>query len=99
MATVSRSLHSLRTYVGSLTWPPLVSLSRGFVLSLLRRIEVGTIVVTDCDGAKIVCGAHQPNDRPKTELRVLKETFWVRMLLFADMVRQISRSMAGEACD
>lgn len=53
----------------------------------------------DCNGAIIVCGAHQPNDRPKTELRVLKETFWVRMLLFADMVREISQSKAREACD
>lgn len=88
MATISRSFYSLRTAVGSLTWSPLVRLSRGFVLALLERIEVGTVVVTDSNGAVFVCGAGHPNDvGPKTELRVLKEAFWVRMLLFADMVR------------
>lgn len=69
-------------------WSSLVRLSRGFVLALLQRIEVGTVVVTDSSGAVFVCGAPQPNDAgPKTEVRVLKDTFWVRMLLFADMVR------------
>lgn len=99
MATVYRSFNSLRTQVGSLTWASLVSLSRAFVLALLKRIEVGTIVVTDSNGAVLVCGAVQPDDPgPKTELRVLKDTFWVRMLLFADMVRQNSLSKAREAC-
>lgn len=52
------------------------------------------MVVTDCDGAVFVCGADQPHDvGPKAQLRVLKEIFWVRMLLFADMVRQNSVSI------
>lgn len=98
MATISYSFNSLRTYMGSLTWPTLIRVSRGFVLALLKRIEIGTVVVTDCDGAVFVCGADQPNDAgPNTELRVLKEMFWLRMLLFADMVRQNSVFMASNA--
>lgn len=98
MAMVSRPFNSLRSYVASLTWAPLVNLSRSFVLALLKRIEVGTVVVIDCNGAVFECGAHQPDDSgPKTELRVLKENFWVRILLFADMVRQNSVSVDHEA--
>ncbi len=47
-------------------------------------------MVTDSDGAVTVCGARKVKDgTPSTELRVLRETFWVRALLFADMVRVI----------
>lgn len=90
MAVVSRSFGSLRTYVGSLTWGPLVRLSRGMVLGLLQRIELGRIVVTDSDGTVIVCGvAPTKAGWPQTEIKVLKETFWVRVLLFADMVSYV----------
>ena len=88
MPTVSPVLNSLRTYVGSLAWAPLVKLSRGIVLGMLQRIEVGQIVVKDSNGASFVCGAALTKSvKLKTELRVLNETFWVRVLLFADMVR------------
>lgn len=90
MAILTDSFDLLRTYAGSLTWSPLVRSSRGTVLGLLRRIVVGQIVVTDSDGAVTVCGALKVKDgTPSTQLRVLKETFWVRALLFADMVRVI----------
>ena len=43
--------------------------------------------MTDYDGTMIVCGEGEAkNGRPTTELKVLKEVFWVRVLLFADMV-------------
>ena len=87
MAVLTNSFDALRTYAGSLTWSPLVRFSRGAVLGLLRRIAVGQVVVTDSDGAVIMCGSPKVKEgTPKTELRVLKETFWVRALLFADMV-------------
>lgn len=89
MAFVSGSFDSLRKYVGSLTWGPLVRLSRGVVLGLLQRVEVGQIIVTDSSGTLFACGAAPAkNNWPKTELKVLKETFWVRVMLFADMVRE-----------
>lgn len=87
MAHPGYSFDILRTYAGSITWQPLVRFSRGIVLGLLRRIVVGQIVVRDSDGAVTICGAPEvKSGTPRSELRVLKETFWVRALLFADMV-------------
>ena len=82
------TVDAVRAYTGSVTWGPLVSLSRSVVISLLRRVEVGQIVVTDVNGIMTLCGAPQPKDgTPRTELKVLREAFWVRLFLFADMVR------------
>ena len=87
MALLTDPLDALRTYVGSFAWQPMVRFSRSIILGLLRRILVGQILVRDSDGAVTVCGAPQVKDgTPRTDLRVLKETFWVRVLLFADMV-------------
>ena len=87
MAMLSRPFDLLRTYVGSLTWAPFVQISRSTVLGLLQRIQQGRLTVTDCDGSVTLCGAIK-DGAPKTELKVLKEAFWVRVLLFADMVRR-----------
>ncbi len=96
MAILTNSFDSLRSYAGSLTWSPLVRFSCGAVLGLLRRIVVGQIVITDSDGMVTLCGAPRIKDgTPRTELRVLKETFWVRVLLFADMVRVIPGLVYG----
>lgn len=95
MAIVSRTFDSLRSYVGSFTWGPFVTISRSTVLGLLGRIQLGQLVVKDCDGATTICGQLGKEDgSPHTELRVLKESFWVRVMLFADMVRQ-PRSLCG----
>lgn len=87
MAIVSRTFDSLRSYLGSFTWGPLVKLSRSTVLGLLSRIEVGQLVIRDGDGTVKICGQLGIKDAsPRTELRVSKEAFWVRVMLFADMV-------------
>lgn len=87
MAIVSRTFDSLRSYLGSFTWGPFVKLSRSTVLGLLSRIEVGQLVVRDSDGTVTICGQPCIKDgSPRTELRVSKEAFWVRVMLFADMV-------------
>ena len=66
-----------------------MKLSRNTVLGLLGRIEVGQLVVIDSDGTVTLCGKQDgKNETPRTELKVLKEAFWVRVLLFADMVRR-----------
>ena len=89
MAIVSRTFDSLRSYVGSFTWGPFVTISRSTVLGLLGRIQVGQLVVQDSDGTTTICGPLGKRDgSPHTELKVLKEAFWVRVMLFADMVRQ-----------
>lgn len=87
MAVLAPSFDSIRSYIGSLTWAPFVKLSRSTVLALLCRIEIGQLVVKDSEGTQIVCGRPGIKDgSPRTELRVLKQTFWVRVMLFADMV-------------
>ena len=87
MAIISCTFDSLRSYVGTFTWDPFVKLSRNTVLGLLRRIEVGQLVVRDKDGTVTVCGQPGIKDgSSRTELRVFKESFWVRVMLFADMV-------------
>lgn len=87
MALLTRSIDSVRSYLGSLTWGPIVKSSRSAVLALFQRIEIGQLVITDSDGTVTVCGqSHSQDGAPRTELNVLKEAFWVRVLLFADMV-------------
>ena len=87
MAIVARTFDSLRSYIGSSTWGPFVKLSRSTVLGLLSRIQVGQLVVRDSDGIVTICGQPGSKDAsPCTELRVSKEAFWVRVMLFADMV-------------
>lgn len=89
-SAVLSSFDALQGYARSVSWGPIVNFSRNQVLSLLRRIEIGQIVVTDRNGMVTICGSPAPKDgTPKTELKVHKEAFWVRLLLFADMVRII----------
>lgn len=79
---------SLRNSMGLIAWGPLVRFSRATVLAVLSRIEVGQILVVDSDGTAARCGGpSESSEGPKAELRVVKDSFWVRALLFADMVR------------
>ena len=79
---------SARQYATSLTWAPLVQLSRTTILAIFSKIAVGQLKIIDADGRVTICGQLGTSvEGPQTELRVHKETFWVRMLLFADMVR------------
>ncbi|KAL9108139.1 MAG: hypothetical protein Q9187_008339, partial [Circinaria calcarea] len=97
-SAINGTLDVIRAHVGSVTWGPLVTLSRSVVLSLLKRVELGQIVVTDSNGAVTVCGSRQPKDgTPSTELRILKEACWVRLLLFADMIFILNRKQLSNA--
>ena len=88
MALVSRAFDSWRTSIEWITWGPLVRFSRRTVLAVLSRIEVGAVVVIDSDGTATHCGeAGESPKGPRAELRVVKDAFWVRALLLADMVR------------
>ena len=96
MAIISSAFNSLRSYLDSFTRGPFVKLSRSTVLGLLSRIEVGQLVLKDSDGAVTICGQSGIEDAcPHTELRVLKEAFWVRVMLFADMVGDPIVTMAA----
>lgn len=71
---------------GSVVWGPFVKFSRTAVLSLLQKIEAGQLLVREDDGTEIVCGRVGVDQTLKTQLRIHRETFWVRLALFADMV-------------
>jgi cyclopropane-fatty-acyl-phospholipid synthase len=84
---VSSAFDTLRAQVGSVAWGPLVRLSRKAVLSVLQQVEVGRLLVQEHDGSETVCGKKSASSAaPATELKVHRETFWVRLALFADMV-------------
>ena len=85
---VTSVLDSLRSYTGSVAWAPLVQLSRSSILSVLSGIERGTLTIREKDGTETVCGG-RPVGReewPVSSLKVLREAFWLRVALFADMV-------------
>lgn len=91
----SGPLQALSGYVASYGWGPLLSVSRSTVLSLLSRIEAGHLSVADVDGKVTTYGEKRAvngtteksvHSLPNVELTVHKDVFWVRMLLFADMV-------------
>lgn len=87
MAIVTTAIDTLRSYIGSFTWAPFVALSKSALLAQLSKIRVGQLVVTDEHGQVTICGAPGIKDgSPRTELKVGKEAFWVRVVLFADMV-------------
>ena len=87
MAILAQSFDSVSSYLASFTWAPLVNLSRSRVLDSLKQIEFGQLIVRDSEGMMTICGRACSNDGfPRSELMVLKEAFWVRVLLFADMV-------------
>lgn len=88
---------ALLSYAATYAWPPLLSLSRGVILDLLKNIQVGSLVIVDTDGTTTICGSprrtgddNTNNNKsaytiPHAELRVLNELFWVRLLVLADM--------------
>ena len=62
--------------------------SKNAVLSLLQKIEIGQLEVIDTDASVASCGNAANEEAPRSQLKVLKDAFWVRVLLFADMVSQ-----------
>lgn len=91
---VSRAT-ALASYAGSFAWPPLLSVSRGAILTLLKNVQIGSLQIVDSDGTLTICGSPRRAKTegseksvytiPHAELKVLNDLFWVRLLLFADM--------------
>lgn len=87
LTPITSRFYALRSYAGDLAWSPFVQLSRGACLTLFRKIGYGKLEIVDFDGETIICGQERPEkDALKVTLHIHKETFWVRLLLFADMV-------------
>lgn len=95
MSFIYQTAQGIRTQLGSLSWGPAVSFSRSTILGLFQYVQAGQVKVTFVDGESEVYGQETPEPgMPTAELKVVKDTFWVRMLLFADMV-----SMPGSVVD
>ena len=85
------ALDKLRSYAGEFAWQPLIQLSRTAVLGLMSKVETGQIIVREAGDVETICGRENEGadlwQWPQTELRVLRDVFWLRVALFADMVR------------
>jgi cyclopropane-fatty-acyl-phospholipid synthase len=85
---VTSFLTSARSYASSIAWDPLVQLSRASILALLKGIQVGQLTVKEKDDVETVCGnaVLARTEVPVTSLKVVRDVFWLRLALFADMV-------------
>jgi cyclopropane-fatty-acyl-phospholipid synthase len=100
--------NALASYAGSFAWPPLLSISRGAILALLKNIQTGSLQIRDADGTLTICGSppraqSEGGEKsvysvPHAELKVLNDLFWVRLLLFADMGFAESYMLGEVAC-
>lgn len=97
---VVSTLDAIRNYAGSFAWGPLVQISRSSILSLLSSIKVGQLTVREKDGTVTVCGSTptKGSNDPVTTFEVLRETFWLRLALFADMGLAESYMLGEVAC-
>jgi cyclopropane-fatty-acyl-phospholipid synthase len=78
-----------------LTWGPAVGVAKPAVLSLLSRIERGTLLLVDSPaGTRHVFGEklsgksglpRRADTVPRVEVVVNNDAFWIRLFLFADM--------------
>lgn len=79
-------LDALKSYAGNAVLPPAVNIARVAVLSLLQKMKIGRMEIHDTNGNIHICGDDvSDSPYPATLLQVHKDTFWIRLLLFADM--------------
>ncbi|KAJ2905448.1 cyclopropane-fatty-acyl-phospholipid synthase [Zalerion maritima] len=94
---LSRTTDMVRGVIGGLSWGPALAIAQPAILSAFSQIEKGTLVLVDetCGSQRVygqppvkVNGVHPARKAtgiPRVELVVKKESFWVRLFLFADM--------------
>ena len=87
-AALVSALDAVHSYTGAVAWGPLIRYSRSTILALLKSIDTGQLTVRERDGTVTVCGKTSEDDdaTPTANLTVSRETFWLRLALFADMV-------------
>ncbi|KAL8279229.1 hypothetical protein RQP46_008266 [Phenoliferia psychrophenolica] len=93
--------HGVKEILVSKSWGPIVVAARTTIISLMERLERGQLRVVTPEGKLYTFGTPaiyndkfpNPNksavpsaaDEIRTELRVVNDAFWVRMLLLADL--------------
>lgn len=72
----------------SQAWGPLVSICRNGTIAQLQGIKLGRLSLheTGLSKAPIIFGEYSA-EHPEAILKVHDERFWVRLAVFADMVR------------
>ena len=91
LSPITSRFYALRNYAGGLAQGTFLQLSRSACLSLLCKMKLGQLEILDCDGTRAICGRESPvKGEPQVTIRIHKEMFWIRLLLFADMVRIMS---------
>lgn len=95
---LSSQFVALRGAAGAAAWTPLAQSSRSVCLSVLSKIQLGTLEIDDADGTTHVIGQKQRDEKYLgAKITVHKDTFWVRLALFADMVG-VLRLQSGRMC-
>ncbi|QIW99738.1 hypothetical protein AMS68_005256 [Peltaster fructicola] len=94
LTPITSRAQALASYTAAYTLPPLLSVARGAILPILRRIQIGSLTIHDTDGSITICGSPHVNENdgeksvhtiPHAELRIHNDMFWIRMMFFADM--------------
>jgi cyclopropane-fatty-acyl-phospholipid synthase len=85
---VTAPVSTILNTITSQAWQPLVSLCKNGTLSQLQNIQIGKLVIFESGESKTstVLGVDKEGV-PMAILDVHDEKFWVRLALFADMVR------------
>jgi hypothetical protein len=76
----------IRAVAGHFAWGPMLQLSKLAVARSLSRIQNGELIIKH-EGEIVGKFGQAAQGFPAVELEVLSDNFWVRLLLFADMVR------------
>lgn len=89
--TLGTPVSAILNTITSQAWQPLVSICKNGTLSQLQNIQVGRLVLFEGGESKAsnVFGSDKEGV-PVAYLDVHDDKFWVRLALFADMVRIFS---------
>ncbi|KAH7360355.1 Mycolic acid cyclopropane synthetase-domain-containing protein [Rhexocercosporidium sp. MPI-PUGE-AT-0058] len=96
VAAVLTTLDALKKRFVDCSWPPAVNLARNAVLRTFSGLEVGSLLIIDePNGMKHIFGrgfaedreteAKKINNAPSAEIVVKRDTFWLRLFLYADV--------------
>lgn len=87
-SSVTEAVSTLLSPVTSQAWGPLVTLCKDGTLSQFQNLKHGKLVVFEGGSSKATAAFGSDKEGlPIAFLHVLDEKFWVRLALFADMVR------------
>ena len=62
LSPLTNSANALASYAGAYALPPLLSVSRSAILSLLKNIQIGSLSIHDTDGSLTICGSPRKLD-------------------------------------